>query len=140
MRVVTGNGAGLGGSLNFTTAFTSNKSDGATVSKGNLGTSVNVNVNFGSSFGLNKGNLAVTGKPNAALGSGFVFNVNGRPGIGNLTAGGHSISTNQMSAHRHMEFSSSRGGQARNNTNLTANRSPAGGTGCLLYTSPSPRD
>ena len=129
LRVVTGNGAGLGGSLNFTTAFTSNKSDGATVSKGNLGTSVNVNVNFGSSFGLNKGNLAVTGKPNAALGSGFVFNVNGRPGIGNLTAGGHSISTNQMSAHRHMEFSSSRGGQARNNTNLTANRTPAGGTG-----------
>ena len=30
LRVVTGNGAGLGGSLNFTTAFTSNKSDGAT--------------------------------------------------------------------------------------------------------------
>ena len=129
LRVVTGNGAGLGGTMAFTTAFASSRSDGATVARGNLDVSTNVNVNFGSNFGLNKGNLAVTGKPNAALGSGFVFNVNGRPGIGNLNAGSHAISTNQMSAHRHMEFSSSRGGQARNNTNLTANRTPAGGTG-----------
>ena len=101
LRVVTGTGAGLGGSLAFTTAFASGRTDGANVSQGNLGIGGNVSAAFGSGFEVTKGNLALNGDPTAALGSGFAFNINGNPGKGNLFTGHHGLTIGELASHAH---------------------------------------
>ena len=101
LRVVTGTGAGTGGNTSFTNVFTATRTDGATVTKGNLDVGGGVDVVFGSGFSVNKGNLALNGSPTATLGSGFSININGAPGKGNLFTGHHSVSVGETAHHAH---------------------------------------
>lgn len=112
LRVVTGSGSGTGGTKNFTTVFDASVSDGASVTKGNLGVSGAPNANFGSGFAINKGNLSISGNVNANTGSGSGVNLNGSPDRGNMNVQGHTISWNQMPSHAHNYQRASYGGRA----------------------------
>ena len=112
LRVVTGTGAGTGGNTSFTNVFTSTRTDGASVSVGNLDVGGGVDVVFGSGFSVNRGNLALTGNPTAVLGSGFSINITGNPDKGNLNTANHTVSTNEMPSHTHSYQRASFNGRA----------------------------
>lgn len=101
LRIVTGTGSGTGGNQSFTTVFAAGKTDGASVSKGNLDVGGSVNANFGSGFSINRGNLSLQGNPTGNFSSGFSININGSPDRGNMNVQGHAISWNQMPWHGH---------------------------------------
>ena len=101
LRVVTGTGSGSGGSQSFTNCFSASRSDGASVSSGNLAVSGNVQTDFGSGFAVTKGNLAINGSPSVNFGSGFAININGRPGRGNIVCTSNGLAWNQGPIHSH---------------------------------------
>ena len=101
LRVVTGTGSGTGGNKGFSNVFAAGKSDGASVSKGNLDVGGSVNAAFASGFSINRGNLNLQGNPTGNFSSGFSINIGGSPDRGNMSVAQHTVSWNQMPSHAH---------------------------------------
>ena len=132
LRIVTGTGSGTGGNQSFTSVFTSGKTDGASVTKGNLDVGGGVNANFGSGFSINKGNLSLQGNPSGGFSSGFSININGSPDRGNMSVAQHTVSWNQMPSHAHNYQRANHNGRADSDdgsVSRSTNTQPTGNSG-----------